>query len=103
VLLAWGLSHYSIVPSLQVRVITLAGPGGQLAQSLPVSAANVGIAFGAFAGGVAIDNYSASATVITGLILSVVTIAVAWWTSFLKPPVVEESSPATAQAVPEPA
>ena len=103
VLLAWGLSHYSIVPSLQVRVITLAGPGGQLAQSLPVSAANVGIAFGAFVGGVAIDNYSASATVITGLILSVVTIAVAWGTSFLKPPVVEESSPATAQAVREPA
>jgi DHA1 family inner membrane transport protein len=104
VLLAWGLSHYSIVPSLQVRVITLAGPGGQLAQSLPVSAANIGIAFGAFAGGIAIDKYNAPATVITGLILGVVTIAVAWATSFLKPPVVEESSPATAQeAVPEPA
>jgi DHA1 family inner membrane transport protein len=103
VLLAWGLSHYSIVASLQVRVITLAGPGGQLAQSLPVSAANIGIAFGAFVGGVAIDNYSAPATVITGLLLAVVTIAVAWGTSFLKPPVVEESSPATAQALLEPA
>lgn len=103
VLLALGLSFYSIVPSLQVRVISLAGPGGQLAQSLPVSAANVGIAFGAFAGGIAIDNHSASATVITGLILSVATIAVAWGTSFLKPPVVEESSPATAQSVPAPA
>jgi DHA1 family inner membrane transport protein len=103
VLLALGLSFYSIVPSLQVRVIVLAGPGGQLAQSLPVSAANVGIAFGAFAGGIAINNYSASATVITGLIFSVVTIAVAWGTSFLKPPMVEESSPATAQSVPEPA
>ena len=102
-LLAWGLSFYSIVPSLQVRVITLAGPGGELAQSLPVSAANVGIAFGAFAGGIAIDNYSASATVIAGLICAVVTIAVAWGTSFLKPPVVEGSSPATAQAAPEPA
>ncbi|GAB3976967.1 MFS transporter [Actinoallomurus acanthiterrae] len=102
-LLALGLSFYSIVPSLQVRVISLAGPGGQLAQSLPVSAANVGIAFGAFAGGIAIDHHSASATVITGLIFSVVTIAVAWGTSFLKPPMVEESSPATAQSVPEPA
>lgn len=102
-LLAWGLAFYSIVPSLQVRVIVLAGPGGQLAQSLPVSAANVGIAFGAFAGSVAIDNYSASATVMTGVILSAVTIAVAWGTSFLKPPVVQESSPATAQSVPEPA
>ncbi|MFJ9522335.1 MFS transporter [Kitasatospora sp. NPDC101801] len=102
-LLAWGLSFYSIVPSLQVRVISLAGPGGQLAQSLPVSAANVGIAFGALAGGFAIDNHSASAPVITGLILGVVTIAVAWGTSYLKPPVVDESSPAAVQSVPEPA
>ncbi|WP_440105910.1 hypothetical protein [Streptosporangium sp. H16] len=66
-------------------------------------AANVGIAFGAFAGGVAINNYSVSATVIIGLILSLVTVAVAWGTSLLKPPVVEESSPATAQSVREPA
>ncbi|GAA1184369.1 DHA1 family inner membrane transport protein [Kitasatospora gansuensis] len=105
-LLAWGLSFYSIVPSLQVRVISLAGPGGQLAQSLPVSAANIGIALGAFAGGVAIDNYSASAPVIMGLIFSVVTIAVAWGSSYLKPPVVdEESSPAAAApaALAEPA
>jgi DHA1 family inner membrane transport protein len=87
-LLAWGLSHYSIVPSLQVRVISLAGPGGQLAQSLPVSAANIGIAFGAFVGGIAIDRFDAPATVITGLILAVITIAVAWATSFLKPPVI---------------
>jgi DHA1 family inner membrane transport protein len=98
VLLAWGLSHYSIVPSLQVRVITLAGPGGQLAQSLPVSAANVGIAFGAFVGGVAIDNYSASATLITGLILSVITIAVAWGTSFLKHPVIADATEPAAAA-----
>jgi len=102
-LLALGLSFYSIVPSLQVRVLTLAGPGGQLAQSLPVSAANVGIAVGAFAGGIAIKNHSASATVLTGLILAVVTVAVAWGTSFLQPPVVEEPSSATAQSVREPA
>ncbi|AWS40654.1 hypothetical protein [Streptosporangium sp. 'caverna'] len=70
---------------------------------MPVSAANVGIAFGAFAGDIAIDDYGASATVITGLIFSVVAIAVAWGTGFLKPPMVEESSPATVQSVPEPA
>jgi DHA1 family inner membrane transport protein len=75
------------VPSLQVRVISLAGPGGQLAQSLPASAANVGIAFGSFAGGIAIGTVDASATVVTGLILAVVTIPVAWATSFLEPPV----------------
>ncbi len=103
VLLAWGLSAYIIVPSLQVRVISLAGPGGQLAQSLPVSAANIGIAFGAFAGGIAIDGYSASATVITGLILSVVTVAVAWATSFLKPPVAEQTAAPVPARTPEPA
>lgn len=103
-LIAWGLSMYSIVPSLQVRVISLAGPGGELAQSLPVSAANIGIAFGAFAGGIAIDNYSASAPVIAAVILGVVTIAVAWGTSYLKPPVVEDPAPATtAETAPEPA
>jgi DHA1 family inner membrane transport protein len=101
VLLGWGLSAYVIVPSLQVRVISLAGPGGQLAQSLPVSAANVGIAFGAFAGGIAIDGYNATATVITGLVLSVVTVAVAWATSFLKPPVPEQA--AAPARTPEPA
>jgi DHA1 family inner membrane transport protein len=100
-LLAWGLSFYSIVPSLQVRVIVLAGAGGQLAQSLPVSAANLGIALGAFTGGIAIRNHSASAAVITALIFSVVTIAVAWGTSFLKPPVVEEPSSETVTTVPD--
>jgi DHA1 family inner membrane transport protein len=102
VLLAWGLFAYVIVPSLQVRVISLAGPGGELAQSLPVSAANVGIAFGAFVGGIAIDDHGAAATVITGLVLAVITIAVAWGTSFLRPPVVEDSAPAPAEAAPEP-
>ncbi|MEJ2853121.1 MULTISPECIES: MFS transporter [unclassified Saccharothrix] len=89
-LLAWGLFAYGIVPSLQVRVISLAGPGGQLAQSLPVSAANVGIAFGAFIGGQALDRHGAPATVITALIFAAITVTVAWTTKQLKPPVTEE-------------
>ncbi|MGI5132297.1 MFS transporter [Pseudonocardia sp. CA-107938] len=103
VLLVWGLCQYGIVPSLQVRVIDLAGPGGQLAQSLPVSAANIGIAFGAFVGGIAIDRFSAPATVITGLILAVITIAVAWATSFLTPPAAADATAAAADATSEPA
>ena len=103
-LLALGLSFYSCVPSLQVRVIALAGPGGELAQSLPVSAANVGIAFGSLAGGIAVNNHSASATVITGLFLAIATSAVAWGTNFLKPPSpTEEPSPAATRSVHEPA
>lgn len=100
-LLALGICFYSIVPSLQVRVIALAGPGGQLAQSLPVSAANIGIAFGAYCGGIAIDKHSAPAPVITGLIFAVLTIPVAWGTSFLRPPT--DAGPAGKATPPQPA
>jgi DHA1 family inner membrane transport protein len=48
-----------MVRSMQYRVVSLAGPGGQLASSLPVSAANVGIALGSYSGGVAIGTFTA--------------------------------------------
>ncbi|MEU4547320.1 MFS transporter [Nonomuraea dietziae] len=91
-LLAWGLFALGMVPSLQYRVVSLAGPGGALASSLPASAANVGIAFGSVAGGVAIGGFTASAAVLTALIIAVIAIPVAWATSFLKPPVTEEGA-----------
>jgi MFS transporter, DHA1 family, inner membrane transport protein len=97
VLVAWGLFSFGMVPSLQYRVVSLAGPGGALAQSLPASAANVGIAFGSFAGGVAIGSFTATAAVITGLVIAVIAVVVAWATSVLKPPVVEDAA-----AAPEP-
>lgn len=103
-LLALGLFALGMGPSLQYRVISLAGPGGQLASSLPASAINVGIAFGSFAGGVAIGSFTASSPVITGLIIAVIAIPVAWATSFLRPPVVEQAEPAAAaEPTPEPA
>ncbi|MFL6140521.1 MAG: MFS transporter [Labedaea sp.] len=92
VMLAWGLFGSAMVPSLQLRVVTLAGPGGQLASSLPASAANVGIALGPVLGGVAISSFSPSAPVITGLIVAVIGIAFAWITSFLKPSVAEPAA-----------
>jgi MFS transporter, DHA1 family, inner membrane transport protein len=95
VLLASGVFEMGMASSLQYRVVRLAGPGGALAQSLPASAANVGIAFGSFAGGVAVGSFTASAAVIAGLIIAVVAIPVAWATSFLKPPTI---GPATAPA-----
>ncbi|GAA2810153.1 MFS transporter [Nonomuraea dietziae] len=91
-LLAWGLFALGMVPSLQYRVVSLAGPGGALASSLPASAANVGIAFGSVAGGAAIGSFSASSAVLTALIIAVVAIPVAWATSFLRPPVTEEGA-----------
>lgn len=87
-LLALGLFGMGMGPSLQYRVVALAGPGGQLAQSLPASAINVGIAFGSAAGGVAIGAYTASAAVVTGLVIAGFAMVAALATGFLRPPVV---------------
>jgi MFS transporter, DHA1 family, inner membrane transport protein len=89
---ALGLFGMGMAPSLQYRVVSLAGPGGELAQSLPASAVNVGIAFGSFAGGVAIGTFTVSAAVLTGLVIAVIAIVVAWATSNLTPPVVKNAA-----------
>lgn len=89
VMSAWGLFVGGMVPSLQFRVVSLAGPGGALASSLPGSAINVGIAAGSLAGGLAISGSDVSAPLITGLIIAVLAIPAAWATSFLKPPTVQ--------------
>ena len=80
VLLALGLVAAGMVPSLQYRVVELAGPGGALAQSLPASAANLGVAAGSLAGGVAIDALSVSAAMVTGSAIGLGAVAVAWAT-----------------------
>ena len=90
---ALGLFGMGSAPSLQYRVVELAGPGGQLAQCLPASAANLGIAVGSGAGGLAIGAYTASAAAVTGLVIAVLAIATAAATSFLEPPAAELSGP----------
>ena len=95
-LLALGLFAMGMLPSIQYRVISLAGPGGALAQSLPASAGNVGIAAGSAAGGVAIGQFAASSVVVTGLIIAAVAIPVAWASGFLRPPAMAAAAePAT--------
>ena len=94
VILAWGLFGSVMTASLQLRVVSLAGPGGQLASALPASSANVGIALGAIAGGMALTNFDASGPVITGMVFAVIGIVVAWATSYLKPVVEEEAGAA---------
>ncbi len=81
-----GLLGMATGPSIQHRVVSLAGPGGPLAASLPASAVNAGIAFGSFAGGVAIDAGGIPFAVVTGIGIAVVAIAAAWATSFLTAP-----------------
>ncbi|AUH44496.1 MFS transporter [Streptomyces sp. CMB-StM0423] len=96
-MLAWGLCVFGMAPALQYRVVSLAGPGGGLAQSLPASAINTGIAFGSFAGGAAIDRFSVQAAFLTALGIAVAAFAVAAATRRLAPSPAGEPMPASKQ------
>jgi DHA1 family inner membrane transport protein len=80
-----GLCTMGMAPSLQHRVVGLAGPGAPLAQSLPASAANVGVATGAAVGGLAISGFGVPAAVAVGALIGAVAIPVAMATTRLKP------------------
>lgn len=80
-----GLCTMGMAPSLQHRVVSLAGPGAPLAQSLPASAANVGVATGAAVGGLAISGFGVAAAVAVGALIGAVAIPVAMATDRLKP------------------
>jgi MFS transporter, DHA1 family, inner membrane transport protein len=82
----WGLVGFGLVPSLQYRVVSLAGPGRDFAAMLPASAVTAGIAFGALVGGWAVGRSGASAAVLTGLVLTALAVPAAWATGFLKLP-----------------
>jgi DHA1 family inner membrane transport protein len=101
-LLAWGAFGFGLTPSEQYRVVSLAGPGAGLAQSLPASAVNVGIALGSLAGGAAIDGSTASAAVLTGLVIAVIAVVAVWATSFLRPPAVRPPAGPAAATESEP-
>jgi DHA1 family inner membrane transport protein len=83
--LAMGLFAMGMAPSMQHRVVTLAGPGAPLASSLPASAVNAGIAFGSFVGGVAIAGWGVSATVVAAMSVAALAVGAAWATSHLHP------------------
>ncbi|QTE28601.1 MFS transporter [Pengzhenrongella sicca] len=93
-----GLFGMGMAPSLQHRVVSLAGPGAPLASSLPASAVNAGIAIGSIAGGFAITAGGVRAAVVTGAIVAAAAVAAAWATSFLKPATVTAPPGPTAVA-----
>ena len=80
-----GAFAMGMAPSLQHRVVTLAGPGAPLASSLPASAVNAGIAVGSLAGGAAITASGVTAAVTTGAVIAGVAVAAAWATSAIRP------------------
>lgn len=85
-LLIWGVVAFGMVPALQYRIVELAGPGGDLAASLPASAANAGIALGAVAGGAALGTFGTPAAVLTAVMIAILAIPAALATSRLRPP-----------------
>ena len=89
-----GLCGMGIAPSIQHRVVSLAGPGAPLASSLPASAVNVGIAAGSFAGGLAIDRGGLSAAVLTGALIAGVAVVAAGATRVLRPMSAPAAEPA---------
>jgi DHA1 family inner membrane transport protein len=91
VLVVWGLAAFGMTPSIQLRVVTLAGRGGGLASSLPASAANAGIAVGSVAGGVTVDVVGVRAVTLTGLAIAVAAVLVAVLTRSLQPPATDDA------------
>ncbi|MFG3706447.1 MFS transporter [Micromonospora sp. NPDC047670] len=80
-LLAWGLVGFGLVPALQYRVATLAGPARDLAASLPASAVNAGIAAGALLGGWTLTSNGLSAVVAAGLLMCLAGLPLTWLTA----------------------
>jgi len=71
-LAVWGFLSFALVPSLQLRVVSLARCGADLAATLTASAVNGGIAIGSLIGGWALTNYGLDSVVLLGLLLCVV-------------------------------
>lgn len=82
----WGLVGFGLIPSLQHRIVSLAGPGRDLAATMPASAINGGIAIGSLLGGWAIDAHGPRGPMVAGLVVCAAATPVTWATRFLRPP-----------------
>ncbi|MEV8441162.1 MFS transporter [Actinosynnema sp. NPDC051121] len=83
-LFAWGIVGFGMVPSIQYRVVSLAGPGRDLAATLPASAVTLGIAIGSLVGGLAVGRGSDGAMLVSLVVCAAGAVA-AWATGFLEP------------------
>jgi DHA1 family inner membrane transport protein len=96
-LAAWGMAGFAIIPALQLRVITLAGAGWDLASTLGASAVNAGIAAGSLIGGAVLAHYGPGDTVLAATILAAVALPATWATRSLTSP---RKDPGEVAAVP---
>ncbi|MFF7342083.1 MFS transporter [Streptomyces sp. NPDC008163] len=88
----WGLVGFGVVPSLQLRVITLAGPGGDLAATLGASAVNAGIAAGSAVGGWALAAYGVDEVPLAALVVCALAVPATVAIRQLRPPAYPERS-----------
>ncbi|WP_267959180.1 MFS transporter [Streptomyces sp. NRRL S-1813] len=95
-LAAWGLVGMGITPSLQLRVISLAGEGGDLAATLGASAVNAGIASGAAIGGGTVAAYGLEHVPLAAVVVSAVALPATWATRWLRVPATVVGSGETA-------
>ncbi|MDP8929023.1 MAG: MFS transporter [Actinomycetota bacterium] len=100
-LTAWGLVGFGLVPALQVRVISLAGSGGDLGATLGVSAVNAGIAGGSLIGGWALATGGVDAAVVVAAAICALALPATWATRFLKVPAPVSDNAAAAVALAE--
>ena len=99
-LAVWGLVGFGLVPSLQYRVVSLAGPGRDFAATLPASAVTLGIAVGAIIGGWSVASNGAGGAVVAGLVICAIALPLVLATSWLKVPA---AAPAEAELADIPA
>jgi DHA1 family inner membrane transport protein len=97
-LLVWGFSGFAAIPALQLRVLTLAGPGADLALTLGASAVNGGIALGSAIGGVALAADGPNLPVVIALALAAAALPLTWMTRRLRAPGEAEIEPPGAGA-----
>jgi DHA1 family inner membrane transport protein len=78
-MIAWGFVGFSMVPSIQVLAVGLAGEGGDVAASLSASAINAGIAAGSMLGGWVLAAHGPAAAVLAAASLCAAALPVAWF------------------------
>ncbi|WP_460514518.1 MFS transporter [Flindersiella endophytica] len=86
-LAVWGVVGFGLLSAaVQVRVISLAGPGGDLAATLGASAANAGIAVGALTGGQVLAHQGVRSVALAAALISLIALPATIATRFLRPP-----------------
>jgi MFS transporter, DHA1 family, inner membrane transport protein len=102
-LFGWGVAGFAIVPSFQTRAVTLAGPGRDLAATLPPSALTAGVALGAVVAEWGIAAFGPQAPMLIAGGTCLVVIPLFYATTFLRVPDPDGTVPDAAVRPAEPA